>query len=308
MIVWLARAIKNTIIGTLLCLTPFTAFIVLGWMVHFMRKVALTRMEPSAHTGETDRLAWIFGPPRSGLFGRLFGALAGNIRAGIAAAVGLACVTLPFTVLWIGSWWAGWENSFNKGYEQSWVGPTFSLLGTVVGTIVLIHLPMALAHHAVDGRIFAFFELRKIRDLVTRAGIRYVLLSALVVVLALPLLGMRALPVFAEEIVQGIEDFGSERIEVLKGQIALVKASYIFVSLAVIRYLSARLYVFAERRSAAAGGAKRKKPWILFRIFQFVLLAAIWFGLIAQIYIGQFMNHSWWIWVNHPFLVLPWLP
>ncbi len=305
---WLARAIKNTLIGTLLCLTPVTAIIVLGWMVHYMRSVMSRRIELPDHGGTAVRLAWFFGPPGSGLLTRFIGALIGNIRSGIATAAGLVLVTLPFTALWIGSWWAGWENSFNKGYEQSWVGPTFGLIGTLIGTVVLIHLPMALAHHAVDGRILAFFEIRRIRDLVTRAGLRYVLFSILIVVFAMPLLGMRALPVFAEEIIPGIEDFGAEQIEALKGQIALVKAAYIFVSLVIIRYLSARLYVFAAGRSSAPGGAKRTRPWIGFRILQFILLAGIWFGLIAQIYIGQFMNHSWWIWVNHPYLVLPWSP
>ena len=305
---WLARAIKNTIFGTLLCLTPVTAIIVLGWMVHYVRAVALRRIESLDPVDQTIRPAWFFGRPGKGILTRLFGALIGNIRSGIATTVGLAFVTLPFTALWVGSWWAGWENSFNKGYEQSWVGPTFGLTGTLVGILVLIHLPMAFVHHAVDGRIVAFFEIRKIRNLVAWAGFRYVLFSAMTVFFALPLLGMRALPVFAENIIPGLEDFGPEQIEALKGQIALAKAAYIFISLVIIRYLSARIYVFASRQSSGLAGSKRKKPWIGFRLIQFILLASIWFGLIAQIYIGQFMNHSWWIWINHPYLVLPWWP
>ena len=305
---WLVRAIKNTILGTLLCLTPITAIIVLGWMVHYVRTVALRRIENPDQAGQTIRPAWLFGPPGQGILTRLFGALIDNIWSGVATTVGLALVTLPFTALWIGSWWAGWENSFNKGYEQSWVGPTFGLTGTLVGILVLMHLPMALVHHAVDGRIVAFFEIRKIRSLVAWAGFRYVLFSAMTVFLALPLLGMRSLPVFAENIIPGLEDFGPEQIEALKGQIALAKAAYIFISLGIIRYLSARIYVFANRRSSDLSGSRRKKPWIGFRFIQFLMLAAIWFGLIAQIYIGQFMNHSWWIWINHPYLVLPWWP
>ena len=305
---WLARAIKNTILGTLLCLTPITAIVVLGWTVHYMRAVIMRRMGIPDRTDQAAHPAWLFGRPGTGILTRLFGALIANIRSGIATTGGLALVTLPFTALWIGSWWAGWENSFNKGYEQSWVGPTFGLFGTFVGILVLIHLPMALVHHAVDGRIVAFIEIRKIRNLVAWAGFRYVLFSAMTVFMALPLLGMRALPVFAENIIPGLEKFGPEQIEALKGQIALAKAAYIFISLAIIRYLSARIYIFANMRSSRSAAENRKKPWIGFRFIQFVLLAAIWFGLIAQIYIGQFMNHSWWIWINHPFLVLPWWP
>ena len=37
-------------------------------------------------------------------------------------------------------------------------------------------------------------------------------------------------------------------------------------------------------------------------------LAAIWFGLVAQVYVGQFLNHRWWSWVNHPLIGLPWFP
>jgi hypothetical protein len=38
-----------------------------------------------------------------------------------------------------------------------------------------------------------------------------------------------------------------------------------------------------------------------------VLLVAVWFGLIAQLYVAQFANHAWWNWINHPIIGLPWI-
>ena len=36
------------------------------------------------------------------------------------------------------------------------------------------------------------------------------------------------------------------------------------------------------------------------------LVFVIWFGLVAQIFVGQFLNHDWHVWLTHPFILLPW--
>jgi hypothetical protein len=32
----------------------------------------------------------------------------------------------------------------------------------------------------------------------------------------------------------------------------------------------------------------------------------VWFGLIAQIVVAQFMNYDPWLWLTHPVFLLPW--
>jgi hypothetical protein len=318
----LARKVKNLVIGTLMCMTPVTAIIALGWMVRYMRSVSLCRLDPDA---ATDKTGWVLGPRDAGFLKRLFGGAWLNLRTGFGSFVALALATLPFTGLWLGSWWAGWENSFNKGYEQFWVGPTLGLTGVAVGLWVMAHLPMALAHQAVEGRPFALFEIRRVRRLVAAAGWRYVFLAGLIVFAGLPLFAARGLPAFVEGIIPGFSELPAEQIQSFAGLIALVKAGYIFVSLVILRGWTAGLYAHAAERIRLGGepglwsgsfierSAKGpwpnepvKRSWFLFRFVRFVLLLAIWFGLVAQIYLGQFLNQNWWYWVNHPYLVLPW--
>jgi hypothetical protein len=315
----LSTGFKNLIVGTLLCATPVTAIIVLGWLVRYMGTIIDRRLGRNSAVGaDADRARWLLGPRRHGLATRMFGALFDNIRTGLAVFLALTLATLPFTGLWTGAWWAGWENSFNKGYEQSWIGPTFGLTGTAIGLLIMAHLPMALAHIAGERRAAAIFEVRRIRSLVACAGFRYILLSAATVFFALPLFAMRGLPVFGEQIFPGLATLSPDELELVVGLIGLAKAGYVFVMLVILRGLSARLYAFAVLRSPLFGGLaastgpagviKRKQPWLFFRAIQMLLLLVVWFGLVAQIFLGQFLNQNWWLWLNHPFLLLPWMP
>src|SRR5262245_38641450 len=139
-------------VGVPLCLTPATAILVLGWLMRMMqREEHYTRKRlQGAATGEHGpRLPhWITAetPIPAGLPTRWLGSLIDNVRHGFAALVTLAAGTLPFTFLWLFSWFGGWENSFNKGYEQAWVGRTIGLIGVAISLLLLSRLPMALAH------------------------------------------------------------------------------------------------------------------------------------------------------------------
>ena len=149
------HAVFSFLVGTALCLTPVTSLVVLGWLMRRMRMVALRRAGMAG-----ARPGWILGGPDASGLGRILGGLAANIRDGVMAAVALAVATAPFSVIWLLSWWAGWENSFSKGYEQAFVGPALGLFGVAVFSSVMIWLPMALAHQAVENRAFALFEFR----------------------------------------------------------------------------------------------------------------------------------------------------
>ncbi|MDJ1017311.1 MAG: hypothetical protein QNJ35_12420 [Paracoccaceae bacterium] len=307
-------ALKSLVFGTVLATTPVTAVLVLGWLMRRMRFVALTRSGIHA-----DRPGWIIGAPGSGWLARPLGGLAANTRTGLSATFSLLLATLPFTAIWGLSWWAGWENSFGKGYEQAFVGPALGLGGVAIFCFLMIWMPMALAHQAVEDRALALFEWRKVRSAVRHTGWGYVLLAVATVVLALPVFAGRGLITFASEIIPGFDDMTPERVENLKGGVLLVKAGYVFVALLILRGWAARAYAAAVARavhrsdaavwagSPLAGALPRgRRGWALTHWMRAVLLAVIWFGLAAQIYVGQFLNHDWHVWLTHPFLFLPW--
>lgn len=320
---WLAGlfgAIRSLVVATLLCLTPPTSILVLGWLLTDMRRAALRRA--GLPVAPSDMPRWLLGPAGSGPISRVLGGLARNIRTGLNAALCILAATLPFTGFWLSAWWAGWENSFNKGYEQAFVGPLLGLGGIGVFVLVMVYLPMALAHQAVEQRAFAFFELKRVRSAVAYSGWRYVLLAAVTVIFALPIFASRGLPNFAEGFYPRLAEMTPEQVAALRFQIRLATAGYVFVSLVILRRWSARIYSTAVLQaaagpdrdlwantalSAAIPAAPGRRPRRLFRIVRFLLLLACWFGLAVLIFVGQFLNHDWLVWLSHPYVFLPWV-
>lgn len=308
------RAVVTLIVGTLLCLTPVTALIVLGWLMRRMRAISLRASGlPGSHPG------WIMGEAGRGLPARLLGGLASNIREGVMAASAMALATAPFSVVWLLSWWAGWENSFSKGYEQAFVGPALGLGGVALFSAIMIWLPMALAHQAVENRAFAVFEFRMVRSAVRHSGWGYPALALATVIAALPLFAGRGLVVFAGDIVPGFDEMSADRIAGLQGGIDLALAAYAFLALLVLRGWAARIYACAVHRARggpdaalwansplAEGARAGPRAWKLTHWVRLTLLAVIWFGLSAQIYVAQFLNHDWHVWLTHPLVFLPW--
>ncbi len=313
--------IKDVIIGTAVGLTPVTAILLLGWLMRDMRYHA--GRATGAVTG--PRPGWVMGDPGSGLVARAAGGLAANIRDGITAVVALALGTLPFAGFWVASWWAGWDNSFNKGYEQAVIGPLTGLSGVLIFMVMMIWLPMAQAHLAVEGRLSAFFEFGRIRSAVRHSGWQAVWWAAGLAILALPVFAARGLPVFAEQIVPGFADFAPEQIADFAARNTVIMALYLFVTLIILRRRQARIYARAALRAmdagetaiwagsqmthaAGDGAASGRAPWLVFRWLRFALLLAIWWFVAAQIYVGQFLHHDWHVWLSHPLIALPWMP
>jgi hypothetical protein len=131
--------------------TPVTSILALGWITRRMGSTIDARCG-----GDPDRVGWIMGRADAGLVQRCLGGLAANIETGLRAALGLVLLTLPVTLAWLGAWWAGWENSFNKGYEQSAVGPVVWMLPRSSRCRSSRILPLALAHGAAERRLGAF--------------------------------------------------------------------------------------------------------------------------------------------------------
>ncbi|NNE89809.1 MAG: hypothetical protein HKN27_17210 [Silicimonas sp.] len=309
-LMWLLGSAKTLLFGTLFCMTPVTAVIVLGWLMRRMRWQA--GAEIAARPG------WVMGARGSGWLSRLLGGFAANVREGVLAAFSLFLATIPFGAIWLLSWWAGWENSFSKGYEQAWVGPVLGLTGVVVFCVTMIWLPMAIVHQAVVNKALALFEWRRVRSVVRHTRWNYLMFAVVSVILALPLFGQRSLVVFASDLIPGFDNMSLQQVSGIASTVTLLTAGYVFVSLVILRGWSARVYARAVGRAlkgpdaplwqgiALATPAVGGRSWRLTHWVRAVFLAIIWFGLVTQIFVGQFMNHDWHLWVTHPFTLLPW--
>lgn len=281
----LVSLLRDLAVGAVLCATPVTSLIALGWLTRRM-------------AGSDVRPGWLLGPRHGGWLGFLAGGLAANIRTGVLAAAGLAAWTLPFALAWLGAWWAGWENSFNKGYEQAAVGPSVWLAATLLALPVLAHLPIGLAHFAATGRFGAFFELRTIRRAAAASGWRLPALAVLSAVLAVGLFGMRALPVFVEQIVPGFAGMAPETQAQIAGRFDLAAAALSFAGLLLVRRAAGAAYAFAHLRP--------KPPRRVVTAVWTILACVLWLSLPVLVVFGQFVNYDPWLWLTHPLFLLPW--
>lgn len=314
----LVRFVLNGVIGTFLCAGPVTAVIALGWLTRRQGHLARDRFGAAE-----EAPGWLLGPREAagrptGRLARWLGGLAANIRAGLMALTALLAWTLPFTVLWLGAWWAGWENSFNKGYEQAFVGPSVFLFGALIAALILPALPMVLAHLAAEDRLSAAFELRRLRSLVAQAGWRIPALSILTGLFALPYFAARGLITTATDWAPWIEDLTPEDAASLRSQIALALAAVAFLTVWALRALAARTYAFAAPRAAGVkpglwDGAQAAEASVPANA-RSRLLTLIWYAFAMAatlataflILAGQFLDHAWWRWLFHPALTLPW--
>lgn len=308
-----ARLALDAVLGTALCTGPVTAVIALGWLTRRQGHVARARF------GTVDEEpGWLLGPRERGRVARALGGLAANIRTGLIALAALLVWTLPFSVLWLGAWWAGWENSFNKGYEQAFVGPATFLLGAFLAALVLPALPLMLAHLAAEDRLSAAFELRRIRSLVAQAGWRVPALSVLTTLAALPFAAARGAITTATDWAPWIEDLTPDEAAALTGQITLALAALAFLSTWTLRSLSARVYATIAPRAAglrpglwdgsqAAEAAVPARPGSRpMTLLWYGAAMAVTLALAFLILAGQFLDHAWWRWLFHPALTLPW--
>ncbi|NNL72295.1 MAG: hypothetical protein HKP29_02920, partial [Silicimonas sp.] len=284
----LLGALKSLIVGTLLCMTPLTSVLVLGWLMRRMRRTAFR----AAGLPPGPRPGWMLGERGSGAVSRLLGGLGANIREGLLALTSLFVATMPFTLIWLLSWWAGWENSFSKGYEQAFVGPLLGLAGVAVFCVIMAWLPLAQVHQAVENRAFALFDWRRVRSVVRHTGWGYLAFALASVVLAMPIFAGRGLIAFASDAATAYMASPAAEVLALPTAIMLVKSVYVFVLLVILRGWAARIYAASVRRALAGPDAALwtasplrhtapggRRAWVLTHWVRTLLLSVIWFGL-----------------------------
>ena len=364
-------------IGILLCLTPLTAILVVGWTTRAMQRTVLrawfrkssravengpfpkfARASPS-----TRRLAhwpnWFVAEDMgarirearaggSGFFGRigaflraLGGGFWANLTTGLAVILSTWLLTLPACVLWLLAWWGGWENSFNKGYEQAWVGPAVGLIGTVLFMVAMTYVPLAQARQATAGSWHAFFNFRLVRTLGSGSALSLLMLTILFVISGFLVAGFRVGPLaignYFPDQVAGLSETDLQRMVAVYW---LAGAAVTFFAFVILRHAAAKLYARSLLASLRTGRVKAKqlskseyeflydlrlldapertRSGLMMRAMKssgkgitrltsLVLGLALWFAFVALIFISQFLNHDWFAWVNQPMVQLPWL-
>jgi hypothetical protein len=352
------------LLGALFTLTPVTAILVVGWTQRATARTVARRWHKQADNADKDfadfALAeeetsalvrwprWIMADDAGRLFAQagragpiraiglvlraLFGSLWLNAAAGLRALIPIALVVLPAAGLILFAWWSGWENSFNKGYEQAWVGPVLSFLAIGYFIIAMTLLPLAEVRQALNNSWAAFFDVTFLRRVAREAKLGLVGLAILFVtagfvvavmkVAALPLGNAAETPADAARVAQVYP---------------LVIAALLFPLYVALRLAAARLYARAalelaatdgvaafaarersllERLSLDGGGPRERGALTRLVVGSGSLVAgalasavmfAIWFGFVGEIYVSQFLAHDWTHWLNHPLVQLPWV-
>lgn len=301
-----------------LALTPITAVLTLGWLVRLARREAMIALLAQGWAlRRRQAIADLARAPDAEIaFPGFLRGLWRALRAGVFATSGITMLMLPASALLALSWWAGWENSFNKGYEQAWVGPTLGLAGALVAAMTLLHAPMLTAHASVERRLAAFLEFGVARRLIGAVRWRYLALGVATVIAAMPLFALQAMLVF---MTNAMDDATARATGAQLHGLATI---YLVLVVSVLRLWAARLYARAVLAiwpacrlrdlapglgivapSSPATPPKRRLAALVTGILGF----GAWVGFVLALYVAQFANHAWWNWFSQPFVGLPWM-
>lgn len=366
----------KALFGIVLCLTPITAILVIGWTSRAMQRAVLKAWyaqangtkgrPPFAHFAgsafATRRLAhwpnWFIaedlgrrlgdskaagaGILRRGfvLLVSLFAALWANAKAGLQTLLATWVATLPIMVLWLLSWWGGWENSFNKGYEQVWVGPGIGIAATILFILAMTYVPLAQARQAVAGTWAAFFDYKLVRSLVAAHPLSMLRLVIYFVLGGLVIALLRAAPLAVGNYFEALSEWPAHRLFALKVGYYILCAVAAFALFVWVRLAAARIYARAVLNALRAGKLKadrlseneraylaslrllepktKNKGGIVIRAAVSTGRGVLWFGatvpalalwlvFVAELYVAQFLNHDWLAWANQPLVQIPWI-
>lgn len=362
--------------GILLCASPWTAVLVVGWTFRAMRRRIVrgwwdhspirdgrdfdtwaSSMEMNLPARALPR--WFLSerfldrldrPRRDGrppgrfcrafrLPAALIASTALNLGNGIRAAACTYALTLPACGLWLGSWYAGWNTSFTKGYENAFVGAQTGIFAHVLFIVAMLYVPMAWAHLAAAGRAWSFFQFGLIGRLIWRSGGSMALYAAAFALATLPVAALRAAP-FTFTLADPDAWADATPAEVLRfaERYELAAGIYLFLAFVGLHLLVGRIYRgallraldrdprLAERlpdptrrilgdlqlipaeplRRGPIVQATRWSARTSLNLAAGLGSALLWFVVVAEIYVGQFLNHIPWAgWLNQPLIHLP---
>lgn len=265
--------------------------------------------------------------------------LGANLKHGAAAVFNVWVLTLPGCALWAWAWWGGWNNSFHKGYEQAAVGPLFGLLGTALFIGAMLYVPLGLARQAVTGIWRSFYEFGVVRRVIATRWAACTGLAALYALLAVPVNVMKTAPVGFDRI-EGYARLTDAEVLANLNNYFWLACFAVFPMYLLLRVVAARIYAggllaalrrgwltadrLAESERAALerlellpvepvappslpGRAARGSGRLVLTAIAIVLLVAIWFGFVAEIFVTEFINyHGPRGWLNQPLVQLPW--
>lgn len=326
------------------------AVLAVGWTYRLMQRCALrvwwrgspewydgVRFETLAATSAELRLHlrwpnWIRGE-------RWFSALAENFVTGIRGVFNSYVLTVIPGLVWFLTWEGGWDNSFNFGYEQSFVNPSRYVLGMLAFVAVMFYLPMAQARQAVTGDWRSFYQFRSVRCLIRRRWLGCLILAGFYALLCVPVMALKVFPYFIGQNDPGFLDLGAaEQLRRLRGYL-FVAGLFVFPAFVFLHAFAARLYagalrdavqdraivpigfesVVVEKLHIDVPEPRREisapTRWMLWtgsvtgRITAGILAALLWFAFAFQIVVGQFLKFEadpMKGWINQPLVQMPW--
>lgn len=358
-------------VGAILCRTWPTSILVVGWSYRAMQRRALRVWETHSPINESNRAAlkqsdplflahtawpnWFlqprglrraapavsgFGPRVRRAIGSAGASLGDNLRIGVLGAFNTTIVLLVPVGLWQLGWYFGWDNSFNKGYEQYYVGIALSWTGILLFLAAMLFLPMAQARQAVTGDWRAFYHFKTLWAITRNAPVRTVLLAAAYSLTSLPIALALAFPFFIEQAVPQSASFTASEMIAYLDRYYFRLAVYGFIAYVFVRWIAAGWYARtvvellhtgrlkaealagAERHALRVlqldhqGEATRLHPAIavtlavsrpVWRTAVLTGAVLVWFTFVAQIYVREFIvYHPFQGFLNQPLVQLPW--
>jgi hypothetical protein len=269
-----------------------------------------------------------------------FRSLAFNIKVGLQGIFNTWVFTMPACILWLFSWYDGWNNSFNKGYEQAFVGPAVGWLGIMLFLAAMIYVPLAQARQAVTGDWRSFYNFSVVWGLARRHWLACLVLAGLTSLFFLPLMIMKTAPQFFGADNPNFRDMSAKEVIKLLNGYFFVCAILVFPLFVALRLLAARIYARGVLHGVQTGEisvtdltpkermelqrlnliqvnpprsrhvllrvARSTTSLVLFGGGLFVT-ALLWFTFVAQIYVSEFFSyHGALGWLNQPLVQLPW--
>ena len=270
----------------------------------------------------------------------LFHSLWTNVRLGVQGLFNTWVLTLPGCILWLFAWYSGWQNSFNKGYEQAWIGPMIGLLGITLFIAAMLYVPLAQARQAVTGDWRRFYDFRLVWTIVRRRWPACLGLAVLYSLCSVPIMVLVGVVISLPQINPKLLDATPEQVGVVLNRYFFWSAAFVLPAFVFVRWVAARIYgstlLKAVQSGAVPEDALAEMEWqALHRLnllqvqplprrhafvraiawagtragritFGFAT-ALVWFTFVAQIFIIQFFNYRGaTAWLNQPLVQLPW--